>query len=136
MSDAIDRRRFLGVAMATGLAAAQANRGARAAGFGPNETIVVGVMGMGGRGTSHATGFAALPGVEVAYVCDVDANRAGAAAEATNRVAGKAPRAVGDFRRILDDRGVDALIIATCNHWHAPAAILACAAGKHAYVEK
>src|SRR4051812_25110213 len=136
MSDAIDRRGFLGAAAAGVLLAPQAHPAARAAGSGPNETIVVGVMGMGGRGQSHATGFAALPGVEVAYVCDVDEGRAGEAAEATKRVAGKSPRAVKDFRRILDDRGVDALVIATCNHWHAPAAILACAAGKHAYVEK
>jgi predicted dehydrogenase len=144
MTDAIDRRHFLGMATAGGLAVAQANRNARgsAAAPGPNETIVVGVMGMGGRGTSHATAFAQIPGAEVAYVCDVDERRAGAAAEATAKVAsggngkGKAPKAVGDFRRILDDPAVDALVIATCNHWHAPAAILACAAGKHSYVEK
>src|SRR5205085_8145994 len=47
-----------------------------------------------------------------------------------------APQVVGDFRRILDDPAVTALVVATCNHWHAPAAILGCAAGKHVYVEK
>ena len=136
MIESIHRRRFLGAAAATGLAATTAGRTAGAARPGPNDAIVIGVMGMGGRGTSHATGFAALPGVEVAYVCDVDARRAAEAAEAVKRVGGETPKAVGDFRRILDDRAVDALVIATCNHWHAPAAILACAAGKHAYVEK
>jgi predicted dehydrogenase len=148
MTDASDRRRFLGAAAAGGFAAARASLGANArargaaaaAGPGPSETVVVGVMGMGGRGTSHATGFAGLPGVEVAYVCDVDERRAGMAADATAKVAsgkgGRPPKGVADFRRILDDPDVDALVIATCNHWHAPAAILACAAGKHAYVEK
>jgi predicted dehydrogenase len=136
MTDAIDRRRFLGVAAATGFSALQAGQPAKAAATGPNETIVVGVMGMGGRGRALAEGFAARPGVAIAYVCDVDKRRAGESAEATKGGPGKAPQAVGDFRRILDDRGVDALIVATCNHWHAPAAILGCAAGKHVYVEK
>ncbi len=133
MTDAIDRRQFLGAAAAAGLATGLKGRAAVA---GPNETVVIGVMGTGGRGTSHAAAFAALPGVEVAYVCDVDERRAGAAAEAVKSAGGKASKPVGDFRRVLDDRAVDALIVATCNHWHAPGAILACAAGKHVYVEK
>jgi len=136
MTDVIDRRRFLGTAAVTGLAAGLAGRPARAAGPGPNETVVLGVMGTGGRGKDHARGFAALPGVEVAYVCDVDERRAAEAVDTVKGAGGKSPKAVGDFRRILDDKAVDALVIATCNHWHAPAAILACAAGKHAYVEK
>ncbi len=133
MSYTIDRRQFLGAAAAAGLSTGLAGRAAKA---GPNETVVIGVMGTGGRGMSHATGFAALPGTEVAYVCDVDERRAAGAVEAVKGAGVKAPKAVGDFRRILDDQAVDALVIATCNHWHAPAAILACAAGVHAYVEK
>ena len=133
MTDPIDRRRFLGVAAATGLLAGW---GARAGATGPNETIVLGVMGVGGRGKDHIRGFSALPGVEIAYVCDVDERRAAEAAEIAGRGKGGSPKAVGDFRRILDDKAVDALVVATCNHWHAPAAILACAAGKHVYVEK
>ncbi len=85
---------------------------------------------------SHAEEFARLKGAEVAYVCDVDRQRAERAAEAVSKAGGRTPKAVEDFRKILDDKAVDALIIATCNHWHAPAAILACAAGKHVYVEK
>jgi predicted dehydrogenase len=136
MTDSIDRRRFFGVAAAVGLAAGGTGRAARAARPGANETIVVGVMGTGGRGMGHAAEFAEMPGVEVAYACDVDTRRAAEAAKAVERGAGKAAKVVEDFRRILDDPAVDALVIATCNHWHAPAAILACAAGKHVYVEK
>src|SRR5262249_6962877 len=72
----------------------------------------------------------------VAYVCDVDSTRAGAAAKAVESIGKPAPKVVTDFQRILDDPQVNALIIATCNHWHAPAAILAHKAGKHSYVEK
>jgi predicted dehydrogenase len=93
-------------------------------------------MGLGGRGTGLACDFQRQPGVEVAYVCDVDRRRAAVAARAVGAIAGHPPRAIRDFRRILDDREVDILVIATADHWHAPAAILACSAGKHVYVEK
>ena len=99
--------------------------------------VVVGVMGTGGRGTELATEFATRPGSSVRYVCDVDQGRAERAAAAVgSRQSGETPRPVGDFRRILDDKDVEVLVIAACDHWHAPAAILACAAGKHVYVEK
>src|SRR4051794_40049316 len=102
MTGAIDRRRFFGVAAAAGLAAGGTDRGARADGPGANETIIVGVMGRGGRGTGHGGGFGEMPGVDVAYVCDVDARRTAEAAKAAERGTRKAPQAVGDFRRILD----------------------------------
>jgi predicted dehydrogenase len=132
MSSPLNRRTFLGAAAAAGatLAAGRAEEPSA------NDKIVVAIMGTGGRGTGHAVSFAKLPGVSVAYVCDVDADRAGKAAKAAEAAAKTAPKVVTDFRRILDDKAVDALVIATCNHWHAPAAILACAHGKHAYVEK
>jgi predicted dehydrogenase len=81
-------------------------------------------------------GMARLPGAEIAYVCDVDSRNVGLAAKDVARVQARRPKAVADFRRILDDKDVDALIIAAPDHWHSPAAILACAAGKHVYVEK
>lgn len=136
MTDAMNRRLFLGTAAATGLAYGLAHRTLRAAADSPNEQIVVGVMGTGGRGTTHSVNFSKFSGVQVAYVCDVDEQRAGQAAGAVEKAAGKKPDAVTDFRRILDDKDVDALVVATCNHWHAPAAILGCKAGKHVYVEK
>lgn len=88
------------------------------------------------RGRSLAVSFAKQPGVVVKYVCDTDQSRAESGARLLEGASGQAPQAVGDFRRILDDAEVHALICAAPNHWHAPATILACAAGKHVYVEK
>lgn len=104
----------------------------------PFQRIVLGVMGVSGRGISLAESFAQLQGVEVRHVCDVDErNMPKAATAVTGRgKQAKAPKQTGDFRRILDDSEVDGIVIATPDHWHAPAAILACAAGKHVYVEK
>ncbi len=111
-----------------------------------NERVVVGVMGTSrtakggdGRGAHLAATLAGLPGVHVAYVCDVDERNVPKAIESVMKKApqgASAPIGVKDFRKVLDDKAVDALVIATPDHWHAPAAILACAAGKHVYVEK
>lgn len=136
MSDSVDRRDFLGVAAATGLALGVSALPARAAVKGANERIRVGVMGTGGRGTGLAQTFAKTPTVEVAYVCDVDRGRMEKAAGVIEKASNKTPKTVTNFRDILDDKTIDLLVIATCNHWHAPAAILACSAGKHVYVEK
>ena len=97
--------------------------------------IRLGVMGLS-RGMAHVNNALAAPNVEVAYVCDVDQQRIDRAVSVVEKSNAPKPRGVRDFRRILDDNEVDAIMIATCNHWHAPATILACAAGKHVYVEK
>ena len=101
----------------------------------PSRKLRVGVMGLQ-RGKAHIKGFQAVPNVEIAYVCDVDKNRAAAGGTLTLEGQKKAPKVVGDFRRILDDDSVDILSIAAPNFWHAPATILGCEAGKHVYVEK
>lgn len=102
----------------------------------PSRSVTVGVMGMS-RGRSLALTFGSLPGVRVKYLCDLDADRLNAAkAEVEKLETKQTPQGVVDFRKILDDPEVDALICAAPNHWHAPAAILACQAGKHCYVEK
>jgi predicted dehydrogenase len=80
--------------------------------------------------------LARSPNSEVAYLCDVDASVLAKAHSGLQQDVGKAPKGIGDFRRALDDRDVDALVIAAPDHWHAPAAILALEAGKHVYVEK
>ena len=77
--------------------------------------------------------FKKTPNVEVAYVSDVDDSRRQAAAE---KFGVDSRHSVQDLRRILDDKSVDAVVIATPDHWHSLAAILACDAGKHVYVEK
>lgn len=105
--------------------------------IGANTRLVVGVIGMGGRGNTHAASHLAVNNVEVAYVCDVDSGRLAAAQKALEGKAGaRAAQGVGDLRRILDDRNVDAISIAAPNYWHAIAAIMGCQAGKHVYVEK
>src|SRR5437588_12663661 len=124
MFDVIDRRRFLEVAASTSLAFGVSAQADTAAATATNARLVVGIMGTGSRGTEHARTFAQQPGVEVAYVCDVDRGRAEHAAGEVDKLKGKAPRAVQDFRHVLDDKAVDVLVVATCNHWHAPAAIL------------
>ncbi len=107
---------------------------ARAAGA--SERISLGVIGPGGMGTSLMKSFAAMKDVQVTYVCDIDQAHLDSAIKAVEQIAGKPPRGVKDLRRVLDDRAVDAVVIATPDHWHAPATILACDAGKHVYVEK
>jgi predicted dehydrogenase len=132
MIDKSNRRCFLGASLAAGVAAvgSQAIRAES-----PSDRLVVGVMGTGGRGTSLAKSFAEQSGVTVAYTCDVDEKRANSAAGAVAK-GESAPKAVTNYKEILDDKKVDILVVATCNHWHAPAAILGCTAGKHVYVEK
>jgi predicted dehydrogenase len=97
----------------------------------PKGEVVLGVIGCGGRGQALARVFADIEGVRVGCVCDPDRSRA----EKTRKSVG-AQHAVADLRKVLDDRDVDAVVVATPDHWHAPAALLACQAGKHVYVEK
>jgi predicted dehydrogenase len=128
------RREFLKLSSAS-LAAAAALRGraARAAATSANDKIIFGLIGCGGRGIHDAGLFQYVPNVELAYVCDVDEERRLAAARSLGI---DASRAVSDMRRLFDDKSLDAVIVATPDHWHAPASILACDAGKHVYVEK
>jgi predicted dehydrogenase len=101
-----------------------------------DERVTVGLIGAGGMGSNHLRLLAARRDVDVAYVCDVDRDRLAQAVALVEKGAGTAPEGVKDLRQILDDRAVDAVWIATPDHWHAPAAILALNAGKHVYVEK
>ena len=133
MLDPTNRRTFLKLTSA-GVATATALGGAPAlAAKGANEKLVVALIGCGGRGMGDAGQFQKLPNVEVAYVCDVDQARLALAAKNFNVPAGQA---VNDLRRVLDQKSVDAVIVATPDHWHSLASILACDAGKHVYVEK
>jgi predicted dehydrogenase len=127
------RRTFLkqtGVA----LAAAGAVPSLHAAGAG--DRIVIGLIGPGGMGSAHLNWFAAQKDVHVAYVCDPDESRRNSAAKTAEKLSGTLPQAVADMRKVFEDKTVDAVVIATPDHWHAPATILACDAGKHVYVEK
>jgi predicted dehydrogenase len=127
------RREFLQQAS---LGAAALSIGATSGFAAPADPVTVGIIGPGGMGMNHTRLLASRRDVRVAYVCDVDATRRDAAAKEVETRSGTAPTAVADLRQILDDKSVDAVFIATPDHWHAPAAILALDAGKHVYVEK
>lgn len=100
----------------------------------PNERIRHAVIGTGGMGRGHCRNFAGLAGCEVVAVCDVDPAQ-------LDRAAASLPNAghvkkFSDFRRLLEDKSIDTVSIATCDHWHTPVALAAILAGKHVYVEK
>lgn len=101
-----------------------------------SDRLRIGVIGPGGMGMNHVRNLARRDDVQIAAVCDVDSNRLGTAAAHVASETRRRPTATGDMRKILDDPSVDAVLIATPDHWHAPAAILALDAGKHVYVEK
>ena len=105
-------------------------------GFGANDKLILAVIGPGGMGMNHVRAFSGYKDVEIAYVCDPDEQRRDAAANEVEKRCGKAPKAVKDMRRVLEDKAVEAVVIATPDHWHVPAALLALEAGKHVYVEK
>ena len=135
----IDRRQFLkgSAATATALAVSAAladerdDDGRKA---GPNEVIRVAVIGLGGRGGEHLRGFSNRKDARITTLCDVDASHLSQATKYAKF--DSEPKCVRDLRRVFDDKEVDAVSIATPNHWHALATIWACQAGKDVYVEK
>lgn len=102
--------------------------------FGANERIVTGHIGVGGQGTSNMKGFQSR-GVQVAAVCDVDSKRLATALQG-NKDAGHNSEGFDDYRKLLDRKDIDAVVISTPDHWHCLPAIHACQAGKDVYCEK
>ncbi len=93
-------------------------------------------MGVRSRGYALATNYAQMPDTEVAYICDVDKEYLEKGLDAVEKLQGKRPKGEKDIRKVLEDKSIDALVIAAPDHWHAPAALLGVQAGKHVYVEK
>lgn len=112
--------------------ALQSVAGAQAA----DNKISIAMMGVRGRGGGVLSTFASLPNVEVRYVCDIDDAALAAGLKRVEQKNGRRPTAIKDFRRAIDDKEVDALVIGTPDHWHALPTIFACQAGKDVYVEK
>jgi predicted dehydrogenase len=102
----------------------------------PNETIRVCAIGVHGRGGDHLRGFMGQKNVEVAAICDVDESVLNSRAAQVEKATQKKPAVFTDIRKALEDKSIDAVSIATPNHWHSLAAIWACQAGKDVYVEK
>lgn len=128
MSD-FNRRDFLAASLAAGLTTSLSARTLRAANA--NSEVNLGFISCGGRAGQLMGQFTKVDGVNVAGLCDPDAKRLGLAKE-------RFPKAQGwsDLRELIDSDSIDAVVIATCNHWHCLAAIWAMQAGKDVYVEK
>jgi len=136
MNKPVSRRQFVATSLTAGAALALMSRSSLRAAAAAGNKLVLAVAGIHSRGQELITKFAALPGVEFKYVIDVDRRYLPKAVDVATKAQGHAPKTETDFRRVLEDKEVDALVIATPDHWHAPMAILAAKAGKHVYVEK
>ena len=101
-----------------------------------NDKIRVAVLGVNGRGKDHIQGYMGLPDAEVALLCDPDRNVLEGAAKAFETKYGKKVETAADLRKVYERKDIDAVSVATPNHWHSLAVIWACQAGKDAYVEK
>jgi len=136
----LTRRGFLqstgrtGVGLTIGATTLAAVSGARAASA--NERVRLAVVGVRGRGGHLARKFAARPDCEVAYLCDVDESLFASHVSDVEQVQNHRPKVSSDFRRALDDPSLDAIVVATPDHWHALATIWGCQAEKDVYVEK
>ena len=104
--------------------------------LGANDRIRVGVAGINGRGTSHIGGFAPMEGVEVSCLIDPDTRLFESRTKMVRDKGGNTPTCVQDIREALEDKNLDVITVATCNHWHSLITIWACQAGKDVYVEK
>src|SRR6476660_6729252 len=102
----------------------------------PNDTVRVGVVGCGGRGSSHVSAWSSMPNVELAALCDVDESHIAEKLKGLETKGAKKPATYVDMRKMLEDKSIDAISIASPNHWHTLQTIWAVQAGKDVYVEK
>ena len=103
---------------------------------GANDRIRMAAIGVNSRGNVLATGFAKETGCEVSHICDVDNRAMAKTISNVEKTAGNKPKGEKDIRKLMELKDIDAVIIATPEHWHAPAALMAMKAGKHVYLEK
>jgi predicted dehydrogenase len=133
------RRSFLKRAAATaGVGAGFVIAGTKASGrvLGADERVRLGVAGIHGRGQSHIDAFSGMEGVQVTYLIDPDSTLFESRAKRVKDRGGNTPKCVQDIRQALEDKDLDAVSVATCNHWHSLITFWACKAGKDVYVEK
>ena len=137
MQDSLEksaRRTFLkaSAVAAAGLASASSAKKV----LGANDRIRIAVVGVRGRGWDHVKGYHPIPGVEIAYFCDVDENILQQRVADAEKMDIPKPQTYVDVRKLLEDKNVDAVSIATPNHWHSLIGIWAAQAGKDIYIEK
>ena len=136
MSSKVDRRSFLKTSAAVGTAALAAGGPSVAMGNAPrgaNDEIRTAIIGIRGQGRHHIAYQSSAKNVRIVTLCDIDQRLF---ADRVKEVPGGEPKTETDFRRVLDDKNVDCVVIAMPNHWHALATVLACQAGKDVYCEK
>jgi len=104
--------------------------------LGANDRVRLAVCGIRGRGFAHVEGYSRIPNAEVAAICDVDDNVLRERVSDMEKTGIPKPKTYVDVRQLLEDKSIDAVSIATPNHWHSLMAIWACQAGKDVYVEK
>ena len=102
----------------------------------PSETINIAVIGIRSRGKDHYQALAKIPNVKIAVLCDIDQRLFPEAVAEVEELTGYKPEIETEYRKVLDNKDIDAVSIATPNHWHALQTIWACQAGKDVYVEK
>lgn len=131
----MNRRGFL---QSTLVGAGVAISGTKASGriVGANDTVRIAVAGLNGRGKEHVDAFARIPGVEIAYLVDPDRRTFEPRLKQLREKSRSEPKCVQDIRQVLEAKDVDAVTIATPNHWHSLMTVWACQAGKDVYVEK
>lgn len=100
------------------------------------DKIRLGVIGVNGRGKGMASGLAKMPECEITYICDVDSRAMESCIAMIRDITGKSPKGETDLRKVVKAEDVDGVVIATPDHWHVPAAVLAMREGKHVYLEK
>src|SRR5258706_9741877 len=127
--ESMERRHFLMGSLA-------AATSPRRAGASPNDTIRVACVGVHAQGRTHIRRYSAMQNVEIAAICDVDESVLNARIDELEKSGKKRPAAFTDLRKLLEDKSIDAISIATPNHNHTLQTVWACQAGKHVYVEK
>ena len=136
MSKLIHRRDALKFSAGAGLLFAVSGTKSSGRIIGANDTIRLAVAGVNGRGASHVQEFSNIKGVAVTHLIDPDTRTYAKYMKGLTEKNGHAPVCVQDSRKALEDKNIDAISIATPNHWHSLLTIWGCQAGKDVYVEK
>lgn len=130
------RRNFIINSTAAGIGVGAFPGILKASNVSANDKLVVGLIGCKGMGFNDLKAFLSKPGVECAALCDVDSNILNERAKETEEITGKKPALFSDYRKLLEQKDIDAVIVGTPDHWHCLQMVDACEAGKDVYCEK